>query len=88
MKPHRAAHLLLSSGKGWSNGKAKVRKPVGWDKDSLKVKAKAMHMQAEEEKELIPCFPWSERRSAMSRRAGLCTTPNHSPSSASIRKLN
>lgn len=50
MKPHRAAHLLLSSGMGQIIGKAEVRKFVGWDKDSLKVKAKSTHMQAEQEK--------------------------------------
>lgn len=50
-----------------------MRKLVGWDKESLEVKAKVTHMQAEQEKEFIPHFPCPGEQSS----AQIQTTAPH-----------
>ena len=51
-------------------GRAKVRKLMDQDKDSLKGKAK-LHMQAKQSKESIHHFPSADKCSTTSRKAGL-----------------
>lgn len=60
--------LLLTPPPAGKNQRIKAREPMGWDKDNLIGKAKAVHKS--KVKGGICCFPWVGRCLAFSRRAG------------------
>lgn len=85
-QPHAATCSFLHQLDGERTERVKGRKLVGWDKDKLIGKLKAVHTSRAKQG-IIHCFPRAGRSSVMSRRAGLHQT-QQLPGKTNTQTLN